>query len=130
MRPLSSISTSSSKSFKVIRHQRQRKSRKRNVLNPTLDNFYNILRRTHADQSVKSARSWANEYEKYRKSVILDEIRADNIESSGGIDSVELLRSYFVKKPYAVHVQHIAEKDSGQCFQFDFTQNIIGRAKD
>ncbi|CAG8800831.1 2297_t:CDS:1 [Gigaspora margarita] len=60
-------------SFKVVRRQRQRKSRRNSVLNQTLDNFYNILRRTKADQTVKSANNWAKEYETYRKSVIYDD---------------------------------------------------------
>ncbi|CAG8612219.1 12663_t:CDS:1 [Acaulospora morrowiae] len=93
-RPLSSISASSTKSFKVVMRQRQRKSRRRNVLNQTLDNFYNILRRTQADQTVKSAKSWANEYEAYRKSVIFEEVYVNGItlgEGIGGIDSVELV---------------------------------------
>ncbi|CAG8667936.1 9993_t:CDS:1, partial [Racocetra persica] len=60
-------------SFKVVRRQRQRKARRHSVLNQTLDNFYNILRRTQADQTVKSANNWAKEYETYRRSVIYDD---------------------------------------------------------
>ncbi|CAG8742865.1 11893_t:CDS:1, partial [Racocetra fulgida] len=38
-----------------IRRQRQIRSHRHGLLNQTLDNFYNILRRTKADQTVKSA---------------------------------------------------------------------------
>ncbi|CAG8603099.1 6637_t:CDS:1 [Funneliformis caledonium] len=58
-------------SFRVIRRRQQRKNSRNNVLNPTLDNFYNILRRTEADLNVKSsAKNWLNEYESYRRQVI------------------------------------------------------------
>uniref|UniRef100_A0A1D1YYT7 Uncharacterized protein C32A11.02c n=1 Tax=Anthurium amnicola TaxID=1678845 RepID=A0A1D1YYT7_9ARAE len=58
-------------SFRVIRRRHQRKNvRSNNVLNPTLDNFYNTLRRAEADLNVKSAKSWLKEYEGYRRQVI------------------------------------------------------------
>jgi len=57
-------------SFRVIRRRQQRKNVRSNVLNPTLDNFYNTLRRTEADLNVKSAKNWLNEYESYRNQVI------------------------------------------------------------
>ncbi|CAG8503130.1 908_t:CDS:1 [Acaulospora morrowiae] len=78
-------------SFKVIRRQRTRKSNSsrrdtRNVLNQTLDNFYNILRRTKTDQTVKSAKTWVNEYENYRKSVIYEEKEYERFQSSMMMD--------------------------------------------
>lgn len=57
-------------SFRVIRHRQQRKNVRTNMLNPTLDNFYNTLRRAEADLNVKSAQSWISEYERYRRQVI------------------------------------------------------------
>jgi len=60
-------------SFRVIRRRHQQRKTVRNnsnVLNPTLDNFYNTLRRAGADLNVKSAKSWIKEYEGYRKQVL------------------------------------------------------------
>lgn len=57
-------------SFRVIRRRQQRKNVRSNVLNPTLDNFYNTLRRAEADLNVNSAKSWLKEYEGYRRQVI------------------------------------------------------------
>jgi len=71
---LSSLQQQSS--FRVIRRRQQRKSsRSNNVLNPTLDNFYNTLRRAEADLNVNSskAKNWLQEYECYRRQVINDE---------------------------------------------------------
>ncbi|CAI2173692.1 13390_t:CDS:10 [Funneliformis geosporum] len=63
--------SSQPQSFRVIRRRQQRKNSRNNVLNPTLDNFYNILRRTEADLNVKSStKNWLNEYESYRRQVI------------------------------------------------------------
>ncbi|CAG8459544.1 11734_t:CDS:2 [Diversispora eburnea] len=79
------ISANVSQSFKVVRRQRQRKPSRRgthNVLNQTLDNFYNTLRRTKTYQTVKSAKKWVNEYESYRKSVILEEKEYENYRFS------------------------------------------------
>ncbi|CAG8809164.1 20303_t:CDS:1 [Gigaspora margarita] len=78
-RPSSNISLN--QSSRVIRRQRQIRSHRHNLLNQTLDNFYNILRRTKADQTVKSATSWVNEYETFRKSVILEEISNINFST-------------------------------------------------
>ncbi|CAG8561928.1 1649_t:CDS:1, partial [Dentiscutata heterogama] len=75
-RPSSNISLN--QSSRAIRRQKQIRSHRHNLLNQTLDNFYNILRRTKADQTVKSATSWVNEYETFRKSVILEEISSIN----------------------------------------------------
>ncbi|CAB5371124.1 unnamed protein product [Rhizophagus irregularis] len=59
-------------SFRVIRRRHQRKNVRNNsnVLNPTLDNFYNTLRRAGADLNVTSAKSWVKEYEGYRRQVL------------------------------------------------------------
>lgn len=76
-------------SFKVVRRQRTKKPSSniprrgsRNVLNQTLDNFYNTLRSTKTDQTVKSAKTWVNEYENYRKSVIYEEKEYEKYRSS------------------------------------------------
>ncbi|GBC00922.1 hypothetical protein RclHR1_04000003 [Rhizophagus clarus] len=59
-------------SFRVIRrrHQRRNVRNNSNVLNPTLDNFYNTLRRAGAGLNVNSAKSWLKEYEGYRQQVL------------------------------------------------------------
>ncbi|CAG8503940.1 6189_t:CDS:1 [Cetraspora pellucida] len=78
-RPASNISVN--QLSRVIRRQRQIRSHRHNLLNQTLDNFYNILRRTKSDQTVKSATSWVNEYETFRKSVIHEEINNNNFNA-------------------------------------------------
>lgn len=59
-------------SFRVIRRRHQRKNVRNNsnVLNPTLDKFYNTLLRAGADLNVTSAKSWVKEYEGYRRQVL------------------------------------------------------------
>lgn len=86
------ISSNVTQSFKLVRRQRQRRPSRRgtqNVLNQTLDNFYNTLRRTKTYQTVKSANNWVNEYESYRKSVILEEKEYENYRLSMILSSKE-----------------------------------------
>jgi len=61
--------SSSSKSL-VIRRRHRKSAKTSPFLNHTVDNFYNVLRKTEMDKTVESAKSWANEYEQYRRSVI------------------------------------------------------------
>ncbi|CAH1762641.1 8761_t:CDS:1 [Entrophospora sp. SA101] len=61
--------SSSSKSL-VIRRRHRKSAKNSPFLNHTVDNFYNVLRKTEVDKTVESAKSWANEYEQYRRSVI------------------------------------------------------------
>ena len=80
------LSSLQPQSFRVIRRRQQRKNSRNNVLNPTLDNFYNILRRTEADLNVKSsAKDWLNEYESYRRQVI-------NAEKSNVVENIRPVR--------------------------------------
>ncbi len=68
------ILNSSLSSLRIRRQQRNKTKsivtshgKNNESLNQTLENFYNVLKKTQLDQSIESAKNWVNEYEMYRK---------------------------------------------------------------